>query len=168
MGHIHKPSITQSGKMVYPGSPISFGFDEMGEHGMRVGEVTKQSLQTEFVKLDERQFEKRELSVNNLLTQEDLVETIENLELKRNHMYEIVLVGNRQFEMNPREILKLIPTPNILKIKDSTKMAYNIEEIAKENNLRGIFIREVIKKYQNGDYSEEQIQKAIELGLEAM
>ena len=83
-------------------------------------------------------------------------------------MYEIVLVGNRQFDINAREILKLICQENILKVKDKTQTNYDIEEIVKENNLRGIFVREVIKKYQNSNYSEEQIKKAIEIGLEVM
>jgi len=77
-------------------------------------------------------------------------------------------MGNRQFEINTREILKLIEKQNILKIKDNTQIGYDIEKIAQENNLRGIFVREVIKQYQNGKYSEEQIKKAIEIGLNAM
>ncbi len=132
------------------------------------GEITKRGLQTQFVKLDERIFEKKDVWVNNLLSQEDLVEEICQLNLEKNHMYEIVLVGNRQFDINAREILKLICQENILKVKDKTQTNYDIEEIAKENNLRGIFVREVIKKYQNSNYSEEQIKKAIEIGLEVM
>lgn len=125
-------------------------------------------MQTQFIKLDERIFEKKDVWVNNLLGQEDLVEEICKLNLEKNHMYEIVLVGNRQFDINAREILKLICQENILKVKDKTQTNYDIEEIAKENNLRGIFVREVIKKYQNSNYSEEQIKKAIEIGLEVM
>ena len=41
-------------------------------------------------------------------------------------------------------------------------------EIAKENNLRGIFVREVLKKMQIGEYTEKEIEKAIEIGLETM
>ena len=37
-----------------------------------------------------------------------------------------------------------------------------------QNNLRGIFIREVIEKYKSGECTEEEFQKAIEIGLEAM
>ena len=36
MGHIHKTTYAQNKKIIYPGSPISFGFDELGEHGMVV------------------------------------------------------------------------------------------------------------------------------------
>ena len=36
MGHIHKTNFKENSKIVYPGSTISFGFDELGEHGMVV------------------------------------------------------------------------------------------------------------------------------------
>ena len=37
LGHIHKPKYDN--KIVYPGSPISFGFDELGAHGFISGEI---------------------------------------------------------------------------------------------------------------------------------
>lgn len=125
-------------------------------------------VRTEFVKLDERIFEKYELSVDDIANKEELVEKIENLNLNRKNMVEIVLCGNRQFDINTRDILKLIEVENILKIKDTTQIGYDIEKISKENNLRGIFVREVIQKYEEGTYTEEQIKKAIEIGLNAM
>lgn len=125
-------------------------------------------MHTKFIKLDERLFTKYELIVDNILDKEELVERIENLYLNQNDLYEIVLVGNRQFEINSREILKLISVENILKIKDNTQLGYDIEQIAQENNLRGIFVREMIKKYESGIYTENQIKKAIEIGLSCM
>lgn len=168
MGHIHKTNFKENAKMIYPGSPISFGFDELGEHGMVVGEITNHELKTKFVRLDDRIFTKKELNVDNILSKEQLVETIDDLDFDENTMVEIILVGNRQFEIQPREILKLISQKSILKVKDNTQIGYDIEEIAKENNLRGIFVREVIQKYEEGMYTEEQVKKAIELGLNAM
>ena len=125
-------------------------------------------MHTKFIKLDERLFTKYELIVDNILDKEELVERIENLYLNPNDLYEIVLVGNRQFEINSREILKLISVENILKIKDNTQLGYDIEQISQENNLRGIFVREMIKKYESGIYTENQIKKAIEIGLSCM
>lgn len=168
MGHIHKTNFAKDAKVIYPGSTISFGFDEVGEHGMVVGEIDKGIFDIEFVKLDERIFEKQELQVDYLENQEELVEAIDCLHLDGKSMYEIILVGNRQFDIQVRAILGLIHQKNILKIKDHTRIGYDIEKIAKENNLRGIFVREVIKKYQNSNYTEEQIKKAIEIGLGVM
>lgn len=120
------------------------------------------------MKLDKREFVKYELPVDNIFSKEELVETISNLRLEAQNMYEIVLVGDRQIEINAREILKLVDVENILKIKDCTQIGYDIQKISKENNLRGIFVREVIKKYQEGEYTEEQIKKAMEIGLEVL
>lgn len=168
MGHIHKTNFKENKRIVYSGSPISFGFDELGEHGMVVGEITKNELQTEFVKLDERMFEKYSFSVDNITSMEELVEKISDLNFDEKNMIEIVLTGNRKFSINTREILQLIANRNILKMKDQTQIAIDIEQISNENNLRGIFIKEIIKKYKEGKYSEEQIKKAIEIGLEVM
>lgn len=168
MGHIHKTNFRENKNIVYPGSPISFGFDEPGEHGMMVGEFNGHELKTEFVKLDDRMFEKYCLPVDNFFSKEELVEKIADLKLDKKNLYEIVLQGNRQFEIRVREILKLVQHKNILKIKDETQIGIDIEQVAKENNLRGIFVREIIQKYQEGKYTEEQIKKAIEIGLQIM
>ena len=168
MGHIHRTNFMPDKKIVYPGSMMSFGFDELGKHGMIVGELTKYELKTEFVQLDDRIFEKYEFSVDDILSKEELIEKLNDIFLEENKMYEIVLVGNRKFAIDTREILRLVNSEAILKIKDKTQASYDIEKIAKENNLRGIFVREVIKKFEEGIYSEEQVKRTIELGLEVM
>ena len=45
---------------------------------------------------------------------------------------------------------------------------YDLEELAKQKNLKGIFIKEVLDMYEKGLCTEEEYQKAIEIGLEAM
>ena len=168
MGHIHKTNFENNKNIIYSGSPISFGFDELGEHGMVVGEINNDILYTKFVKLDDRIFTKYALFVDNIFSQEELVEEIYKTNFEENNMYEIVLEGNRQFDINCRDVSKLIDLPNVLKIKDNTKLGYDIEKISQEKSLRGFFVREVIKKYDTGEYTEEQIKKAIEIGLEAI
>lgn len=170
MGHIHKSNFVKGkeNKIVYPGSPISFGFDELGKHGIVVGEITKDRVLTEFIELDDREFIEFEINEEPFSSKEDLVEHIQSLNLQENNFYKIVLSGKRNFEIDTRELLKLINLKNIFKIKDITKSNYNLEEIAKENNLRGIFVREALKKLELGENSEEEIIKAIEIGLEVM
>lgn len=168
LGHIHKNNLKNKNRIYYPGSPISLGFDELGEHGMIVGELTKDKFYMNFVRLDDRKFEEFELDVGEFSSKEDLLEKLMSLELDKSNIYKIVLVGKRNFEINPRELLKILSSDNILKIKDNTKLNYDLEELASQNNLRGIFIREVINKYNSGECTEAEFQKAIEIGLEAM
>ena len=135
---------------------------------MIVGEITKDKFYMDFVRLDDRKFEEFELDVSEFASKEDLLEKIMNLNLNKSNIYKIILVGKRNFEINPRELLKILSSDNILKIKDETKLNYDLEELSMQNNLRGIFIREVIEKYKSGECTEEEFQKAIEIGLEAM
>ena len=168
IGHIHKNNLQSNNRIYYPGSMISLGFDEPGEHGMIVGELTKEKLSMDFVRLDDRMFKEIELDVDKLSSKEDLLEKILHLDLNKIDIYKIILVGKRSFDINPRELLKILPNDNILKIKDETSLSYDIEEIAAQNNLRGIFIRELLNKYHSGECTDEEFQKAIEIGLDAM
>ncbi len=168
LGHIHKLYNNQNQRIVYPGSLISLGFDELGEHGMIVGDITNGQLQKQFIKLDEVEFTEINQNVDNFFSKEDLIEYFNRLNLDTNKLYKINLVGSRNFEINTREILKLITSYNILKIKDSTKIKYDLDIIKNENTLKGIFIKEALEKLNTGEYSREEIEKAIEIGLNCM
>lgn len=106
--------------------------------------------------------------MENFNSKEDLVEAINELKLDDNKLYKINLVGKRNFEINTREILNLVTAQNILKIKDFTKINYNLAELKNENTLRGIFVTEALKKLDSGEYTEEEIEKAIEIGISNM
>ena len=94
-----------------------------------------------------------------------------NLEEKNNVYIKIILIGNRNFEINKYEILKYIKNERIIKIKNHTKIAYNLETMANENTLKGLFAKEMLKKLKQPDLTleeKEMIEKAIEIGLGAL
>lgn len=172
LGHIHKKDYNteENQKIVYPGSTISLGFDELGEHGMIVGDLEKNKLETQFIKLDDKQFTKRELNVDSIYSKEELIEKINELEIEENNYVEIILIGNRNFEINKYDLIKYILNNNIIKIKDNTKIAYNLEKLENENTLKGLFIKEMNKKLKNAETEEEKeiIEKSIEIGLASL
>lgn len=172
LGHIHKKDYNteENQKIVYPGSTISLGFDELGEHGMIVGDLEKNKLETQFIKLDDKQFTKRELNVDNIYSKEELIEKINELEIEENNYVEIILIGNRNFEINKYDLIKYILNNNIIKIKDNTKIAYDLEKLENENTLKGLFIKEMNKKLKNAETEEEKeiIEKSIEIGLASL
>ena len=172
LGHIHKKDYNteENQKIVYPGSTISLGFDELGEHGMIVGDLEKNKLETQFIKLDDKQFTKRELNVDSIYSKEELIEKINELEIEENNYVEIILIGTRNFEINKYDLIKYILNNNIIKIKDNTKIAYNLEKLENENTLKGLFIKEMNKKLKNAETEEEKeiIEKSIEIGLASL
>lgn len=172
LGHIHKKdhNTEENQKIIYPGSTISLGFDELGEHGMIVGDVEKNKLEIQFVKLDDKQFTKRELNVDNIYSKEELIEKINELKIEENNYVEIILIGNRNFEINKYDLIRYILNNNIIKIKDNTKIAYDLEKLENENTLKGLFIKEMNKKIKNAETEEEKeiIEKSIEIGLASL
>ena len=83
-------------------------------------------------------------------------------------MYKVNLIGNRSFEVNTRKILRLLENTNVLKVADKTSLGYDLERIVKEKNIKGLFVKEVLKRFEKGECTEEECQKAIEIGLELM
>ena len=122
----------------------------------------------EFVKLDDTEFVELEENISDCDDREALIEKINELKLDDNKLYEIILVGNKNFEINVIDIFKLVTKPNILKIKDRTTLKYNLEEIKNEKSLRGLFVKELLKKKEENIYSNEEIDKALEIGLNSL
>ena len=168
LGHVHKNNIENKNKIYYPGSTISLGFDELGSHGMIAGDITKSGFSMEFVELDDRKFEEIEIAVDGLNSKEELAEKILDRYINDMTMYKIILVGRRNFEIDTRLLLQMVSHDNILKIKDCTNLAIDLEHIALQDTLKGMFVREVCKMYEQGLCSEKEYQKAIEIGLEAV
>ena len=173
LGHIHKLDYNteENQKIVYPGSTISLGFDELGKHGMIVGEFKEKELNLNFVPLDEKEYKVIELDITNINSKEELIEKIENVDIKENEYVEIVLNGNRNFEINMYELLKLILNDRVIKIKDKTKIGYDLDKLSNETTLRGLFIKEMKEKLGNENINEEEkeiIEKAIEIGLDVL
>ena len=162
LGHIHKRN------EFYPGSTIALGFDELGEHGMVVGEIDKTYKDIKFIKLDDKEFKEIEVDMSNLSTIEELLEKIDELNLEEQNLYKIILVGNRNFEISISSLYKNIETRNIIKIKDKTKIGYDLEKIANDTTLRGIFVKELLGKLEDKNIDKQQIERAIEIGLDVL
>jgi len=168
LGHIHKTNYKENNTMIYPGSTMSMGFDEIGEHGIIKGEIIKNQVQIEFIKMDEKNFVEKQINITQINSQEELIENIDNLELKQNEFYKIILIGQKNFEINIYNIIKIIKPENIIKIKDKTKKSYSLEKLQKENNLKGLFIKNMVEKLAKQQINNEQFEKAIDIGLEIL
>ena len=142
LGHIHKLDYNteKNQRIIYPGSTISMGFDELGKHGFIVGELTKEKLEIAFIPVDNKEFVELEMNITEINDLEQLIEKLNELLLDENKFYKIILVGKRRFEIDLLELMKLILKENIIKIKDKTDSDYEIEKMVNETTLKGIFI----------------------------
>ena len=168
LGHIHKNNVYENKKIVYPGSLISGGFDELGKHGMVVGEINEidSKITREFIPLDNKEFKEIEINISNINSIESLIETINEIKLEEDKYYKIILTGQKQVEINTLDLLKNIDNKNIIKIKDKASIEYDLEKIAKEQSLKGIFVKRLLE--QMNEENKEEILDSIYIGLSLM
>lgn len=164
LGHIHKTNYLQSKNIIYPGSAISLGFDELGEHGMIMADIEKGIVNKKFIKLDEKEFIEYNLDISEINSIEELVERINEIKINENNkIIKLIFKGIKNFNINLNEIERLITNKQIIKIKDDTKININIEKIKNENTLKGLFIKQVLNEIQD----EKIKNKIIEIGLKS-
>ena len=170
LGHIHKLDYNseENQRIVYPGSTISMGFDELGKHGFIMGELTKEKLDLSFIVVDTMEFTQLEVDITKINDLEELIQKINDLLLDEDKFYKIILVGKRRFEIDLLELMKLILKENIIKIKDKTDSDYEIEKMVNETTLKGIFIKQLLEEKEKQNYTDEEINKILEIGLSIM
>ena len=169
LGHIHKRNI-ENLKMIYPGSMISGGFDELEKHGMIEGNIDEETkeVRIKFIPLDDAEFKKEDIDISNLNSEEELIEKINDTQKEKNAYYEYIFVGEKSFEIDSNKIIRQINNKHVIKLKDESKLHVNLEEIAKENNLRGIYVKELLNQINADESNKEEIYRIIEIGLNAM
>lgn len=167
LGHIHKLDYNseKDQNIVYPGSTIAMGFDELGKHGFIVGNVEKEKLELAFIPVDNREFKEMDFDITEINDEEELIEKINSIYLEENNLYKIILIGARNFEININNLYKFIGRENIIKIKNKTKLNYDLEKMANDNTLKGIFVNEIKEELSKNNYSKEELDKILEIGL---
>lgn len=167
LGHIHKPLYTDN--IVYSGSLISLGFDELGSHGMVVGEIEEESkrLELKFIPVDEKEFIEAEIDASDIFSREELIEKINKEKFPDDKYIKTILTGSRKIEIDLLGLLKYLTNQNIIKVKDRTKLEVDLNNLSLQNNLKGIFVKRILKKIEEEPQNKEKLEKAIEIGLSA-
>ena len=57
---------------------------------------------------------------------------------------------------------------NVLKVKDFSKVKYDIKELANQNNLKGVFINKILQKEEEKLCTKEEAEQAIEIFINAL
>ncbi len=177
LGHIHMPKVDDS-NIIYPGSLTSGGFDELGKHGMCIGEIkdvenVDSSLQPrlksgyvscEFVPLPQIEYVIKEIDITNYNSTTEVITKLE----KPKDITRIILTGARS--INTQQLIEEIKQSYefIYEVIDNTRLNYNLEEISKEKNLKGAYTKKMLQELKEHPEEEEKIYKAIEIVYENM
>ncbi|MBR4111036.1 MAG: DNA repair exonuclease [Clostridia bacterium] len=157
LGHIHMPKVDDS-NIIYPGSLTAGGFDELDEHGLVIGEIENKKVEVQFKKMDFQQFAIKEIDITNFQTVQEIVDCLKLDE----DIYRLILTGVRHMSISSiEEAIKELPN-YITEIIDNTHLEYNLDEIAKQNTLKGIFTKNMLNILEENPEKERIILNAIE------
>ncbi len=180
LGHVHKR--TPIGKIdgtyfAYCGCPEGQGFDELDQKGVYIGEIGRGVCNLAFVAASKRLHIHHKTDITDLCSNEEISQRIlselqnEYGEDFRDNLYKIELTG----EISPD--VKLIKTEILsrleaelyfVKVKDNSELKIDLDALAQEPSLKGIFVKKMLEKQALADQNEKPIyRKALKLGLKA-
>ncbi len=171
LGHIHKYSkgeIDDRGFYAYPGTLEGRGFDEIGEKGFILLEITD-SISTKFVPFAKRKLHDVSINITGL---DNYLDIRRNLELKLNDispldMVKVRLTGNYDLNLiKQNDMLEeaLNEKFYFARISDESKLRDNAKDYENDISLKGEFIRNVLAS----DLSEDDKNMIIEYGIKAL
>lgn len=127
----------------------------------------KKNVKINFIKLDNRIFEEKNIDISSINSEEELIEEINSIKINENIFLKIILIGNKNIEINKNKIIKEIKNKNILKIEDKSETKWDFDKLAEKNSLKGIFVKKMLDKLNDEKFNENEIKKAIEIGLKS-
>jgi len=173
LGHIHKHTSFRD-KIVYCGSPEPLGFDEAGKHGIVKGIVTGKVIKTEFIPLNKRECISKQIDITN-------VESIEELEVilkgelagHKENLLKLTINGRKANRYSLDIDLLTSRLEDLcfyLKIIDDSLPYCDLEELSKENSLKGIFVRKLLDEISktSDEKIRDKLYQALYLGMDAL
>jgi exonuclease SbcD len=179
LGHIHKRTeILKSGTThyAYCGCPEGKGFDELDEKGIYIGVVSKGIANLDFRVVCRRMNLEVHIDISGCATNNEAAEKVMTAIKQRyaenynEHLYKIILEGALSgFTPDCVAIgLKLENELYFVKVKDRTHAAIDLEELANENSLKGIFVRKMLEKINHSQETEaSEYKRALYIGMKA-
>lgn len=180
LGHIHKrTSVERIGKtyLSYPGCPEGQGFDEAGEKGVYIGELSKGICDLKFLPCWSRMHIVKKVDASDFSSAIELADgifTALHTEFGADfgkNLYKLVLCGSCE---NP-EAINLSELTAILKsrlyfvkLKNQITEKIDLELLANEISLKGIFVKKMLERMQSAEENEKKrLTDALHLGLKA-
>ena len=173
LGHIHKrlePQRLGRTLCAWPGCIEGRGFDELGPKGFYEGTLEDGAVSVTFVPFAWRRYENLTVDV----TGQDpraAVEAALPPDTARD-LYRITLTGETgEAGVDAVGLAQALePRFYALEVRDATRMAEDIWQRAQEDSLRGLFLRELRRRWKESNTEEEreQVTRAARFGLAAL
>ncbi len=173
LGHIHKPMKVEK-NILYPGSLLALDFSECknGEtHGYVVGDITNNSINTQFIEVQNKRMFYKELILEVSNTSRDVINMINDLDttsIRKDSYYRVVLKGkiSRDINLDIKDILSNLSNFYYIEIKDETEIDFDFVQLKFE--YKGTIIENIITHYEKLGLDVPLHQKALEVCLKEL
>jgi DNA repair exonuclease SbcCD nuclease subunit len=180
LGHFHgtNAAYTDLG-VINCGSPEPLGFDEPGQHGVYWVTLEKQngniSRDIQFIRLQKRFYREMLLDITGCSSGFKLQKLLEDgfdWDTLREDILRVKLTGRIPSGAKPdlhaaEEFLQKACFH--AQLIDLTEPAYDLDMLAADNNIAGVFVRNMREKIEKAGGEEKRLlEKAMQLGLDAL
>ncbi len=168
LGHVHSYLEEKLGQTIcaYPGCPEGRGFDELGEKGVIVGEITADGVKIQFEPVCCRCYREQNVSVQGLLTHEEMIAAIRESGMNDKDLYKIILTGETELVPDADVLVEAFSSCFYMKVYDRTRRPLDIGALAAEPGLRGMFTQRMLEGLSGTEAT--RYRKALEIGLLAI
>ncbi|SHK67343.1 DNA repair exonuclease SbcCD nuclease subunit [Clostridium cavendishii DSM 21758] len=179
LGHRHSFSnVNRVGNTyyAYSGCPEARGFDELGDKGVIIGEVSKNYVNLEFRPVCKRRYRIKEIDITGLFTSDEIkdkiISSLSSKEME-DDLFKIILKGEVSEEFIIREKVienKLKENFFFIKIIDNTSLKVDYEALRGEFSIKGIFSSKLLKEIAECEDEDEKevLNLALKLGIQSL
>ena len=173
LGHYHTYS---SGKIdkrctyVYSGTPEGRGFDEVGELGFSLLNVSEDSVTHRFIPFAKRKLIIKDVDISGCLRTHEVESKISDalMDIGEENLIRANFVGERELELRCDKTFltnRFSEKFYYFEIKDSSKLLTRAEDYKYDKSLKGEFIRLC---FEDDSLSDDEKEKIIHCGLSAL
>ena len=177
LGHVHEyqeGALPPRGRYCYPGCLEGRGYDECGDHGFVVLDIDEKTheFHTDFIPFAFRKLFEIDTDITDCMStaqiSERVYDDIAAAECRDMDMVKVVLTGNVDVdcEKNPALIAKQLSDRFYsAKVSDETKLAVDYMTFAKDESLKGEFVRLI---QNDASMTDDEKSETIRCGLQAL
>ncbi|MDY2630441.1 MAG: DNA repair exonuclease [Clostridium sp.] len=158
----------------YAGCPQGRGFDEVGDKGIILGEVTKGAVDLNFIRTSKRNYYVEEIDISDSVSYDEVrlkIISAINEEERKNNLYKLILKGQIESYINLNEsvILEKIKKDfYFVKVIDKTEVKLDFDKISEDYSIKGVYAKKLLEKMKEEDCDKEILQMALKLGIQSL
>ncbi|HHT62574.1 MAG: metallophosphoesterase family protein [Bacillota bacterium] len=157
----------------YSGCPEGRAFDELGDKGILLGELSKGNCQVGFRSISKRKYFELKINISDCKTYEEIgisiLEKASGMEKEKN-LFKVILQGEipEALMVNTSVIKEKLENQfYFLKIEDKTTIKVDPQLLANDFTLRGLFVQKMLERIsKSGNQTEQRkAELALKYGL---